>query len=345
MSELTESSAVESSSSATNETNATNESLNQAAESTSAASEVKAEKAEPKSLFETVKAAMYATKTSDNEAKGEAEQSPGSEGEKDGGSPDDAPDTDAPKDADGKQGKGKGRDQRIEQLLHERDSFKERATNWDQLSAWAKDSGLVADELSQSLAIARMVKQSPHEALVALREVVASLEKVTGHVLPEDLAEKVERGLIDEETAKELSVGRTRVALTEQQRRQEAEQRAAQADLDSRAQLAQSIVKSVTAYETSLEQTDPDYPKIMGLVKSKVIELMHEDGVPTNAQAAVSQVKKAVAEIKSQLAVVIPQRRPTRQAPEGSTHGNSGARPSSSLEAARMALNGQAPKY
>lgn len=345
MSESTESSAVESSSSATNETNATNESLNQAAESTPAASEVKAEKAEPKTLFETVKAAMDATKTAENEAKGEAEQSPGSEGEQDGKAPDGSPETDAQKVADGKQGKGKGRDQRIEQLLHERDTFKERAEHWDQFSAWAKDSGLVADELSQSLAIARMVKNAPHEALVALREVVASLEKVTGHVLPEDLAEKVERGLIDEETARDLSVSRTRVALTEQQRQQEAEQRSVQDELQGRAQLAQSIGQSVTEYEKSLEQTDPDYQKIKGLVKSKVIELMHEDGVPTNAQAAVSQVKKAVAEIKSQLSSVLPQRKPTRQAPEGSTHGNSGARPSNSLEAARMALNGQAPKY
>ena len=345
MSESTESSAVESSSSATNETNATNESLNQAAESTPAASEVKAEKAEPKTLFETVKAAMDATKTAENEAKGEAEQSPGSEGEQDGKAPDGSPETDAQKIADGKQGKGKGRDQRIEQLLHERDTFKERAEHWDQFSAWAKDSGLVADELSQSLAIARMVKNAPHEALVALREVVASLEKVTGHVLPEDLAEKVERGLIDEETARDLSVSRTRVALTEQQRQQEAEQRSVQAELQGRAQLAQSIGQSVTEYEKSIEQTDPDYQKIKGLVKSKVIELMHEDGVPTNAQAAVSQVKKAVAEIKSQLSSVLPQRKPTRQAPEGSTHGNSGARPSNSLEAARMALNGQAPKY
>jgi hypothetical protein len=345
MSELTESSAVESSSSATNETNATNESLSQVTESTPVASEVQAEKAEPKTLFETVKAAMNATKDADGEDTGEAEQSPGSEGEKAGESQDDAPDTDAPKDADGKQGKGKGRDQRIEQLLHERDSFKERATNWDQFSAWAKDSGLVADELSQSLAIARMVKNAPHEALVALREVVTSLEKVTGYVLPEDLADKVERGLVDEETARELSVGRSRVAMTEQQRRQEAEQRALQAEFDGRAHLAQSIGKSVTEYEKSLEQTDPDYQKIKGLVKSKVVELMHEDGVPTNAEAAVGQVKKAVAEIKSQLAGVIPQRRSTRQAPTGSTHGNSGARPSSSLEAARMALNGQAPKY
>ena len=345
MSESTESSAVESSSSATNETNATNESLNQAAESTPAASEVKAEKAEPKTLFETVKAAMDATKTAENEAKGEAEQSPGSEGEQDGKAPDGSPETDAQKIADGKQGKGKGRDQRIEQLLHERDTFKERAEHWDQFSAWAKDSGLVADELSQSLAIARMVKNAPHEALVALREVVASLEKVTGHVLPEDLADKVERGLIDEETARDLSVSRTRVALTEQQRQQEAEQRSVQDELQGRAQLAQSIGQSVTEYEKSLEQTDPDYQKIKGLVKSKVIELMHEDGVPTNAQAAVSQVKKAVAEIKSQLSSVLPQRKPTRQAPEGSTHGNSGARPSNSLEAARMALNGQAPKY
>jgi hypothetical protein len=342
MSESTESSAVESSSSATNEPN---ESLSQVTESTPVASEVQAEKAEPKTLFETVKAAMNATKDEEGEDKGEAEQSPGSEGDKAGESQDDAPDTDAPKDADGKQGKGKGRDYRIEKLLHERDSFKERATNWDQFSAWAKDSGLVADELSQSLAIARMVKNAPHEALVALREVVSSLEKATGHVLPEDLADKVERGLIDEETARELSVGRTRVALTEQQRRQEAEQRAARAEFDGRAQLAQSIGKSVTEYEKSLEQTDPDYQKIKGLVKSKVVELMHEDGVPTNAEAAVGQVKKAVAEIKSQLAGVIPQRRSTRQAPTGSTHGNSGARPSSSLEAARMALNGQAPKY
>lgn len=345
MSESTESSAVESSSSATNETNATNESLNKVTESTPVASEVKAEKAEPKTLFETVKAAMDATKTAENEAKGEAEQSPGSEGEQDGKAPDGSPETDAQKIADGKQGKGKGRDQRIEQLLHERDTFKERAEHWDQFSAWAKDSGLVADELSQSLAIARMVKNAPHEALVALREVVASLEKVTGHVLPEDLADKVERGLIDEETARDLSVSRTRVALTEQQRQQEAEQRSVQDELQGRAQLAQSIGQSVTEYEKSIEQTDPDYQKIKGLVKSKVIELMHEDGVPTNAQAAVSQVKKAVAEIKSQLSSVLPQRKPTRQAPEGSTHGNSGARPSNSLEAARMALNGQAPKY
>lgn len=328
---------------------ATNESLNQVSESTTEgvqAVSVVAEKAAPKSLLETVKDALKATKTA-TEAKAQdgGEQSPGSEGEKDGAQQDEKQETDEQKDGDAKQGKGKGRDQRIKQLADERDSFKDRASQWDQLSAWARDSGLAADELSQSLAIAKMVKQSPHEALAALRGVVADLEKVTGYELPEDLTEKVERGLIDEETARELSVGRNQVARTEQQRRDDAAQRAAQADLTSRRDLAQSIGKAVTEFETSLESTDPDYQKIKGLVKSKVVELMHEDGVPVDANSAVAQVKKAVAEIKQQLSSVIPQRKATKQVPAGSTHGHSGARPQTSLEAARMALRGQAPNY
>lgn len=299
----------------------------------------------PKSLLDTVKDALAETKANEEAAKDGGEQSPSSEGGTEGGQSAAPAGTEEQDGADTKQSKGKGYDARIKQLVTERDGYKERAGQWDQFSTWAKESGLQADDLSNSLALARMVKQSPHEALTVLRAVVADLEKQTGHELPEDLKAKVENGLIDEETARELSVGRSKVSMTEAQQRQQAEQRTANAELRSRQELALSIGKSVTELEKSLESTDPDYPKIKGLVKSKVVELMHSEGVPVDANGAVAQVKRAVAAVKADLSSVLPQRKSTKPAPTGSTPGQSGAKPTSSLEAARMALNGQAPRY
>ena len=299
----------------------------------------------PKSLLDTVKDALAETKTNEEAAASGGEQSPSSEGgteEEQSAAPAGTEDQEG---ADTKQSKGKGYDARIKQLVTERDGFKERAGQWDQFSAWAKESGLQAEDLSNSLALARMVKQSPHEALTVLRAVVSDLEKQTGHELPEDLKAKVENGLIDEETARELSVGRSKVSMTEAQQRQQAEQRAAATEFQGRQELAAFIGKSVTDLEKSLESTDPDYPKIKGLVKSKVVELMHSEGVPGSANDAVAQVKRAVAAVKADLSGVLPQRRSTNPVPTGSTPGQSGAKPTSSLEAARMALNGQAPRY
>ena len=238
--------------------------------------------------------------------------------------------------------------QRWNKLLDERKTYQAKAQQWDQFSTFARDSGLNAEELTNSLTIARLVKQDPHEALNVLREVVGNLEKQTGaspDALPDDLQAKVDRGLLDEESAVEIAMSRSRNKMTAERREQEAVERESQQRAEQQAQFVRNVSSAVSVFERQLESSDPDYPRIKGLVKAKVVELITAEGAPDSPNAAVEQVKRAVKAVKDEVSALVPQRQQATRTVTGGSQAATAARPNNALEAARMALQGRQPTY
>lgn len=308
----------------------------------------KPEAEQPKSLLDAVKGALK--KRSEDEATDKAADS-GAESQTAKGEGEDADKagSDEPSgNEDEFPGGSEKSKQRWNKLLEERKAYQAKAQQWDQFSQFARDTGLNAEELTNSLTIARLVKQDPHEALTILRGVVKNLETQTGatpDALPEDLQAKVDRGLLDEESAVEIAMARTKTKMTTERQQREAAEREEAQKADQQARFIHAVSTAVSGFERQLETSDPDYPRIKGLVKAKVVELITSEGAPETPELAVEQVKRAVSAVKKEVGALVPNRQQNTRTVTGGSQAATAARPNSALEAARMALQGRQPTY
>lgn len=231
-------------------------------------------------------------------------------------------------------------------LRQEVAAFKERAEKYDQLSGYLNESGLTADEFAAGLGIMRMMKSGdPNQALKALLPFVESLQSVVGEKIPADIQDKVDRGLLDEDSAKELARSRAAVAVANQRREQEqarlqefSERTAAEREQQAAEQNAQRIGAAVSAWEKSWGESDPDYKAKHRLVMDRVVALMQSEGVPSTPDAAVAQAERARKEIDEWYASTVGHSKRPITTVTGGAGNSTRATPKSPLDVAKAAL-------
>ena len=95
---------------------------------------------------------------------------------------------------------------RFREVLGKLKAAEPKAQQFEQLQAWIGESGITAQKLVPFLTAARLSVRDPEKALSVMRDVVSQLERAVGEIIPEDLQEKVARGVMDEETAREVVI-------------------------------------------------------------------------------------------------------------------------------------------
>lgn len=166
------------------------------------------------------------------------------------------------------------------------------------LTSFIQEADLSVEEVNKGFDIMRIMKTgSPEEALQAILPYVQQLQAAAGYVLPTDIHRKVEEGILDRETALELSRTRARAehAAQETERtRLQAEQRARQQQISSFANAARD---AVTQWENRWAQSDPDYKAKQPRVMKEIELALLKNGMPRSVEEAVrmaDEAKKAV---------------------------------------------------
>ena len=240
---------------------------------------------------------------------------------------------------------------RWKEVKAERDAYKEIATDFksradvfDRLSAATQESGMSGEEFDQGFEIMRLMKTNPIEAWQKLQPFVQQLQLLAGEHLPNDLQEKVDSGLIDAETAKEIAVlrtenlvGKNSEKLTaqqlEQQRNQENTAREEQANLQ--------MGNSITAWENNWKKSDPDYLTKQPLVQARIVELMGLHGKPSTPEHAIILANHAKADIDKVIGKIIPAKTAMTTVTGGRANNNGTVAPKNSVEAVKLALEGK----
>jgi hypothetical protein len=154
----------------------------------------------------------------------------------------------------------------------------------------ARRMGLSNEDLAQLFAWPRLLAKDPTAAVEQLQAFTATWQEKVGGSLPPDLKQKIEDGVLDEATAKEVAqlrattnLDRTRHEADEQDRqRQSVEQR------------QNSIRDSVNAYQAELKANDPDYtPEKHAMTVDALTALVTMRGVPTTIADARALAKEA----------------------------------------------------
>jgi hypothetical protein len=203
--------------------------------------------------------------------------------------------------------------ERFREVLTENKSLKGANERYRQMDATFADigrdaakMGLSQDDVAQLIAWPRLLASDPTAAVEQLQRFTATWQEKVGHSIPSDLRQKVEDGVLDEATAKEMAQLRASNALD--RTRHEAEN--AERERTSTAQRSREIHDSVNAYQAELKAKDPDYtPEKHEMVVDALTALVTKHGVPGSVADARAMAKSAYDTVTQRLAKFKPQPR------------------------------------
>lgn len=184
--------------------------------------------------------------------------------------------------------------------------YREMDTTMAAIGRDAMKMGLSQDDMAQLFSWPRLLASDPQAAVERLQAFTAHWQEKVGHSVPADLRQKVDDGVLDEATAKEMAQLRASQALD--RTRHEAE--TAERERTSTAQRSKEIHDSVNAYQAELKAKDPDYtPEKHEMVVDALTALVTKHGVPATVADARAMAKSAFDTVTTRLSKFKPQPR------------------------------------
>lgn len=178
---------------------------------------------------------------------------------------------------------------RFQQLITERNSFKEDATRFQNVSRYLDENNLSSDEAANALATFARAKTDAAGAFAELKPWLQDLLVRAGEVLPDDLRARVEKGELSQETAGELS--RERAKVNSHESRQSFEQQRTQRNAET--SQAASLVKTADTWEAERLAKDPNFKTKQPALMREVAFLQLQEGKPKNVEGVKDQLKRA----------------------------------------------------
>lgn len=236
---------------------------------------------------------------------------------------------------------------RIEKLLDQRnqaraeiDSLKAAAEIGNGFRNYLQQNDISKEDLGVLLDLgAALRKGDLHTFYEGITPYVRLAEEALGIRIPSDLQQHVQHGHMTNEAASVMSRERYARLLAEQQAAQLREAQQTQQTQAYVAQVQNAIANSVTQWEATIRQSDPDYGLKQDAVKSLIWAVVQERGAPQSPEHAVEIAKEAYNRANRMVSQWQPKPKPTSPAPS-SVHRSTGAtaEPKSLMEAALLGL-------
>lgn len=231
---------------------------------------------------------------------------------------------------------------RFQQLLRQRNGFKQDAERYNNVQTFLDNNGLSAEEAADGLILMSMMKTNPVEAWKRMKPTIQKLLVAAGEVLPDDLRQMVQEGKMDEAAALEVSRSRAGVASVQVQRSFEQQQR----DRQTQRQSVQALGGAANDWEADRRKKDPNFDKKFVPLQKEILFLQQTEGRPNTPEGVRAQLDKAYAAVNASLKPAQPRDPQTQRfagpkKPElkpvtgGQVAGNSRPAPNSTLDIVR----------
>ena len=200
----------------------------------------------------------------------------------------------------------------LETKVQEFEQYKPAAETLARFEGFCQEANLNQDDISNTFAIAKAVRNDPEKGLQMLIPVVNQLMEVVGAVLPADLKEKVDAGEISPQYAQELSQLRSREARNKETQEWTREQQRIREHQNSVKQLADTTGEAISTLEKQWQTSDSDY-RIKSTMVAEKIELelrkrQEKGNMPKNAQEAVELAKTVKTEVDNYFKKFLPKK-------------------------------------
>lgn len=195
--------------------------------------------------------------------------------------------------------------------LKQVEAFKTDATRYQSLQTYLTQNEVPQEDAANAIKYAAMWRSDPKTLYAKLGEMRQELGTKLGLILPKELQDEVDQGLITEQRANELAQERGRVAVqTEQLQRTQTQnqQRSQQEELNFRVDLYKN-------WATQISQTDADLTKKLPMITERLRFLLDQEGDPRDPQAAWDRLNRAYTEVNERLKTFTPPKQPTRPIP------------------------------
>jgi hypothetical protein len=232
--------------------------------------------------------------------------------------------------------------ERIEKLLGERNQLRDEAGVTQTLRNFLVTNDIAREDFQLTLDLAAAMRRGDFKAfLEGVGPYVQLATQALGITLPPDLQQQVQQKQLTYEAAAQMSRDRYARALAEQRATRATQVMGNQQTVQQQANLSRSIEQTVSAWENTIRQTDPDYGRKEETVKNFLWAVVQERGAPATPEHAVEIAKEAYARANRSIQQFSPQRPATRAVPSSTnSRAASGARPEprSMMEAAELGL-------
>lgn len=229
---------------------------------------------------------------------------------------------------------------RIEKLLNERNAAREEAQATKNLREYLSANDIAKDDFQLTLDLAVAMRKGEYRAfLEGVAPYVQLAQEALGLSLPQDLQQQVQQGYMTTEAASRMSQERYARLKAEQDAARLAAMQQTQQVSQQQAAFSQSVEQTVSAWETQIRKTDPDYGRKEDAVKNFLWAVVRERGAPASPQQAVEIAQEAYARANNMFRSFAPTPKPTSRVPS-SVNRTAGVapEPKSLMEAAMIGL-------
>lgn len=244
---------------------------------------------------------------------------------------------------------------RIEKLLDERSRLTERVSTLEPqaeqmniLQEFMQERQLTPANVSELLVVGGLAMSSdPKDLRQALTRVDAFRNQIMsqlGDVLPEDLQKKVDDGLVDAETAKEVALQRVETQRAQNKVKQAdttVETGVKQANTERDALAAEVVHSTISDWQRTKIGSDPDYLQKAELLQKEIkLRVMAEGGKVLDKAKALKIAEEAYTEVNRIFKTLAPSKSaPAKRVVQSkASPGNMASKPNSALDAARAGL-------
>lgn len=205
---------------------------------------------------------------------------------------------------------------RFQQLLRQRNEFKDDAVRYRNVQDFLDRQGLPAEEAAELLTIGGLMKTNPQEAWKRMKPAIQNLLIAAGEVLPDDLRERVQRGELTPESAAEISRYRAKDQSAERQRTFEQQRQEQERQANARTEVQNAVAR----WEQDRRAKDPNFDAKFDAILEKVVFLQRQEGVPDTQAGALEQLNWAYKAVALVQPAQRPRARPTNSS--GQVAGN-----------------------
>jgi hypothetical protein len=235
---------------------------------------------------------------------------------------------------------------RFQQLTRERSAFKAEveafrpdAEEQRAIQAFMAQHDIPAKDVAESLNFLAAMRNDPVAARAMLDGIIKQLDEFTGTILPVDLQKKVDAGLVDEDTAREMAKLRATSAFKENRSKEIESKTTAQKEQEAAQVAAAAVYKTTSEWEKQQKATDPDYAEKAALIDTQVRAAMLS-GAPKTPEAATKMLNDAKAAVDEHFKRFAPARKSSAPRLESGASVPAAAKvPTSMREAVAQALS------
>lgn len=182
-----------------------------------------------------------------------------------------------------------GKHPRFRELLRQRNEFKHDATQFRNLGVFLDQNGMTGGEAEEGLTILAQVKNDPAGALERARPFLQKWLIAAGAVLPDDMAQRVQKGEITQAAALELSRSRAETAGLRARGEFESQQRERKVETDRK----RALYDTATNWEADRRRRDPNFEAKEAQLRKEVAYLIQTEGRPTTPEGVKEQLQRA----------------------------------------------------